>query len=55
MSATSPPGFETTSANSSFVRGVIAAANAPASLPGTNVVSTPNRRSVTSSWVIVPP
>ena len=25
------------------------------SVPGTNVVRTPNRRSVTSSWVTVPP
>jgi hypothetical protein len=55
MSAIWPPGFEMTSANTSFVRSVIAAANASGSPPATKVVSTPNRRSVTSSWVIVPP
>ncbi len=55
MSATSPDGFATTSANSSLVRGVIAAAKSSARSPATNVVSTPKRRRVTSSWVIVPP
>ncbi len=54
-SATSPPGLETTSANSSFVSGRIAAAKSAGSPPATNVVSTPKRRSVTSSWVSVPP
>ena len=55
MSAISPDGFEITSANTTFVRSVIAAATCSGSAPGTNVVATPKRRSVTSSWVIVPP
>ena len=55
MSATALEGLEITSANTSLVAGVMAAAKAAGSRPGTNVVSTPNRRSVTSSWVIVPP
>ena len=47
--------MEITSANSSLVFGVSAAAKAAGSPPDTKVVSTPNRRSVTSSWVMVPP
>ena len=54
-SVTSPDGFATISANTQRVRSVIAARNASGSSPGTNVVSTPKRRSVTSSWVTVPP
>ena len=55
MSAISPDGLAIASANTTFVRSVMAAATFSGSAPGTNVVSTPNRRSVTSSWVIVPP
>ena len=54
-SATSPEGFATLSAKTTFVRSVIAAAYASGSLELTNVVSTPNRRRVTSSCVSDPP
>jgi hypothetical protein len=49
MSAISPDGLAITSANTSLVFSVIAAATADGSAPGTNTVSTPNRRSVTSN------
>ena len=55
MSATTPDGLATTSVNSSLVRGVMAAAKAAGSSAGTNVVSMPSRRRVTSNCVIVPP
>ena len=54
-SAISPDGFATSSANTKLVLSVIAARKASASSPATKVVSTPKRRSVTSSWVTVPP
>jgi hypothetical protein len=54
-SVISPEGFATISAKMQRVRSVIAARKSSASSPGTNVVSTPKRRRVTSSWVIVPP
>ena len=54
-SATAPDGLAITSVNTSLVAGVIAAATSAGSRPGTNAVSTPKRRSVTSSCVIVPP
>ena len=40
---------------SSLVRSVMAAAKAAGSSPATKVVSTPKRRKLTSSWVVVPP
>ncbi len=55
MSATSPPGLLTTSVKTKRVRSVIAAAKAAGSVPRTKVVSTPKRRIVTSSCVMVPP
>ena len=54
-SATAPDGLAITSVNTSLVAGVSAAATSAGSRPATNVVSTPKRRSVTSSCVIVPP
>ena len=54
-SATTPEGFATTSVNSTLVRSVMAAAKASGSSAGTNVVSMPRRRRVTSNWVTVPP
>ncbi len=54
-SVTSPEGLVTISANTNRVFSVIAARKASASSPATKVVSTPKRRSVTSSWVMVPP
>jgi hypothetical protein len=56
MSAIVPAGLAMISVYSSFVRpGYTAASNAAGSSGGTNVVSIPSRRSVTSSSVYVPP